>query len=126
MPESNLNTKKLPRLSDKVILSGFETRNAKFEGMMSNAPAIYVAGSTSASLIPATGVRDFDKAEVWELPWVTVTDITRGNKDEWRYPGCSVCLKSQCTTHAEQRRPCCAAELHGQRLKQKEEAVRIR
>ena len=76
-----------------------------------SARAIYVAGSTLASLIPATGVRDFDNAEVWELPWVTVTDITRGNKDEWHYPGCSVCLKSQCTTHAEQTRPY-AVELH--------------
>ena len=81
-------------------------------GALSTARAIYVAGSTLMSFIPVNGTRDFDNAEVWELPWVTVTDITRGSKEEWHYPGCSVCLKSQCTVHSGQSRPCYAVELH--------------
>ena len=80
-------------------------------GGYSDARAILVAASTLDSIVPNTGAHKFENDVVWEIPWVTVTDISRRNFDTWHYTGCSECFKSSCTQHSSPTRNCYAVEV---------------
>ena len=57
-------------------------------GGYSDARPILVAASTLGSIVPNTGAHKFENDVVWEIPWVTVTDISRRNFDAWHHAGC--------------------------------------
>ena len=80
-------------------------------GGYSAARAVLVSASTLDSIVPATGSRKFENDIVWEVPWVTVTDISRRNSEEWHYVGCSECFKSNCSQHRGDTRNCYAVDL---------------
>ena len=80
-------------------------------GGYADARAILVAASTMDSIVPQTGAHKFENDVVWEIPWVTVTDIGRRNSDAWHYTGCAECYKSSCTQHSGQSRNCYAVEV---------------
>lgn len=89
--------------------------------MLSNRPSgiagyasarpILVTAATLESIVPSNGCHKFDNDIAWEIPWITLTDISRRNSDEWHYVGCAECFKSACTQHHGSTRNCYAVDI---------------
>lgn len=71
----------------------------------SSATAMQVSASTLAHLIPEKGVQEATPSDIWELPCITILNISRNADDGWGYKGCSICLKKVCA-HASNERTC--------------------
>lgn len=70
-----------------------------------NLSATLVAASTLTHFLPERSSVKFDSEEVWELPFVIVTDMNLTT-----YEGCSSCLKKSCG-HSAPKRVCYNVEL---------------
>ena len=68
-----------------------------------NAMAMQVSASTLAHLVPEKGVQEAVPNDIWELPCVTILNITRNSDDAWGYKGCSICAKKVCAHGANER-----------------------
>ena len=89
--------------------------------MLSNRPSgiagyasarpILVTAATLESIVPSNGCHKFDNDIAWEIPWITLTDISRRNSDEWHYVGCAECFESACAQHHGSTRNCYAVDI---------------
>ena len=103
--ENNANV--VTRSGEIKMLSNW----APGSGSQSATRPILVTAATLESIVPSNGAHKFDNDVSWEIPWITLTDISRRNNDEWHYVGCSECFKSACTQNHGSSRNCYAVDI---------------
>ena len=82
----------------KVQLSAWKDGGERRD--YSKGAAVQVAVSTVAHLLPEKGVQQASSNEVWELPFVTILQVSKNAEDAWGYTGCSTCGKKCTRGHA--------------------------